>query len=76
MRFMLIVQASSDSEAGKPPSQEVVDAMMRYNEELATAGVLIAAEGLCPSADGIRISYPVPGGKPKNVDREDVCAGR
>ncbi|GIN71703.1 hypothetical protein J14TS2_21780 [Bacillus sp. J14TS2] len=64
MRFMMIVKATNDSEAGTRPSQELMDAMMKYNEELVKAGVLLAAEGLHPSSGGIRISYPVPGGKP------------
>jgi hypothetical protein len=68
MKFMMIVKATSDSEAGAPPSPELLDAMLRYNEELARAGVLLAAEGLQPSAGGIRISYPEPGGKPKVAD--------
>lgn len=68
MRFMLIVKATQDSEAGEMPSQELVDAMMRYNEELVKAGILLAAEGLHPSSTGIRISYPVPGEKPKIMD--------
>lgn len=68
MRFMLIVKATQDSEGGKMPSQELVDAMMRYNEELVKAGVLLAAEGLHPSSNGIRITYPEPGEKPKVLD--------
>ncbi|GLI04276.1 hypothetical protein YDYSG_03060 [Paenibacillus tyrfis] len=68
MRFMMIVKATKDSEAGVMPSQELVDAMMKYNEELVKAGVLLAAEGLHASSNGIRISYPEPGGKPKVVD--------
>ncbi|WP_010494433.1 YciI family protein [Paenibacillus elgii] len=68
MRFMMIVKATKDSEAGVMPSQELVDAMMKYNEELVRAGVLLAAEGLHASSNGIRISYPEPGGKPKVVD--------
>lgn len=68
MRFMLIVKATQNSEAGKMPSQELVEAMMRYNEELVKAGVLLAAEGLHPSSSGIRISYPEPGEKPKVMD--------
>ncbi|MFD0695453.1 YciI family protein [Paenibacillus sp. GCM10027628] len=68
MRFMMIVKATKDSEAGVMPSQELFDAMARYNEELARAGVLVAAEGLHPSSSAIRISYPEPGGKPKVVD--------
>lgn len=68
MRFMLIVKATKDSEAGVMPSRELIDAMMKYNEELVKAGVLVAAEGLHPSSSGIRISYPVPGGKPVITD--------
>jgi len=68
MRFMMIVKATTDSEAGAMPSQELIDAMQKYNEELVKAGVLLAADGLQPSSGGIRISYPEPGGKPKVVD--------
>lgn len=68
MRFMMIVKATKDSEAGVLPSKELMEAMMKYNEELVKAGVLLAAEGLHPSSSGIRISYPKPGGKPKVID--------
>lgn len=68
MRFMMIVNATKDSEAGVKPSQELFEAMQRYNEELAKAGVLLAADGLHSSSNGIRISYPEPGGKPKITD--------
>jgi hypothetical protein len=68
MRFMMIVKATQDSEAGVKPSEELFAAMMRYNEELAKAGVLLAADGLQSSSSGIRISYPEPGGKPKVTD--------
>ncbi|BFH63160.1 YciI family protein [Paenibacillus azoreducens] len=68
MRFMMIVKATTDSEAGEKPSEELLEAMLRYNEELAKAGVLLAADGLQPSSSGVRISYPEPGGKPKIVD--------
>ncbi|WP_274654805.1 YciI family protein [Paenibacillus humicola] len=68
MRFMMIVNATKDSEAGVLPSKELLDAMMKYNEELVKAGVLVAAEGLHPSSGAIRISYPVPGAKPKVID--------
>lgn len=64
MRFMMFVKANRDSEAGAMPSQEMIDAMMKYNEELVNAGVLLAGEGLHPTASAIRVSYPVPGGKP------------
>ncbi|GIQ69467.1 hypothetical protein XYCOK13_22910 [Xylanibacillus composti] len=68
MRFMMIVKATKDSEAGKLPSPELIEAMMRYNEELVKAGVLLAGDGLHPSSNAIRISYPEPGGKPQVVD--------
>lgn len=68
MRFMLIVKATKDSEAGIIPNQEHFDAMRRFNEELARAGAFVAAEGLHPSSSAIRISYPEPGGKPKVLD--------
>ncbi|WMT43193.1 YciI family protein [Paenibacillus sp. D2_2] len=68
MRFMMIVKATTDSEAGGMPSQELIDAMQKYNEELVKAGVLLAADGLMPSSSAVRISYPQPGGKPKLVD--------
>ncbi|OAT83754.1 hypothetical protein A6P54_00150 [Bacillus sp. MKU004] len=64
MLFMLIVKASKNSEAGNLPSQELMYAMTKYNEELVEAGVRIMAKGLHPSSDGIRISYPDPDEKP------------
>lgn len=68
MRFMMMVKATGDSEAGVLPRQELLDAMMKYNEQLVNAGVLLAGEGLHPSSSGIRISYPTPGGKPVVTD--------
>ncbi len=68
MRFMMMVRANQDTEAGIPPSPELIEAFMRYNEELARAGVLLAADGLAPSSSGIRIAFPEPGGKPKVID--------
>lgn len=68
MRFMMIVKGTTDSEAGMMPSQELIDAMQKYNEELVKAGVLLAGDGLHPSSTGLRISYPEHGGKPKIVD--------
>ena len=49
MRFMIIVKASPESEAGKMPGTELLTAMGKYNEELVNAGVLLAGEGLHPS---------------------------
>ena len=57
MRFMMIVKASKDSEAGKMPSEELLAAMGRYNEELAQAGALLAGEGLHPSSRGARVRF-------------------
>ena len=57
MRFMMIVKASKESEAGVMPSEELLTAMGRYNEELAKAGVLLAGEGLHPSSKGARVRF-------------------
>ncbi|HEX5134494.1 MAG TPA: YciI family protein [Thermoanaerobaculia bacterium] len=57
MRFMVIVKADKDSEAGVMPSEELLAEMGRYNEELAKAGVLLAAEGLHPSSKGARVRF-------------------
>ena len=57
MRFMVIVKASPESEAGEMPSNELLAAMGAYNEELAKAGVILAAEGLHPSSRGVRVQF-------------------
>ncbi|HZE59289.1 MAG TPA: YciI family protein [Burkholderiales bacterium] len=57
MRFMVMVKASKDSEAGKMPSRELLQAMGKYNEELAKAGILLAGEGLHPSSKGARVRF-------------------
>jgi hypothetical protein len=57
MRFMMIVKASKDSEAGKMPSEELLSAMGKYNEELMKAGVLVDLSGLQPSSKGARIRF-------------------
>ena len=57
MRFMMIVKASRESEAGVMPSRELVAAMGQFNEEMMQAGVLLAGEGLHPSSRGARIAY-------------------
>jgi hypothetical protein len=57
MRFMVIVKASRDSEAGKMPGPELLEAMGRYNEELAKVGILLAGEGLQPSRKGARVRF-------------------
>jgi hypothetical protein len=57
MRFMIIVKASKDSEAGIMPSTKLLTEMGKYNEELAKAGVLLAGEGLQPSSKGARVKF-------------------
>ena len=67
MRFMMFMYPEDSAEkAGAMPSAEDVAKMMKYNEELAKAGVLIALDGLHPSSKGARVSFP--GGKPKVTD--------
>ena len=57
MRFMIIVKATQDSEAGIVPSTELLTAMGKYNEELAKAGILLAGDGLRPSSKGARVRF-------------------
>ena len=57
MRFMVMVKASQDSEAGKMPSEELLAAMGKYNEELVKAGIMLAGEGLHPSSKGARVRF-------------------
>ena len=57
MRFMILLKADRNTEAGVPPNTELIAAMMKYNEELTKAGVLLAGEGLQPSAKGTRIKF-------------------
>jgi hypothetical protein len=60
MRFMIIVKADKNSEAGIMPSQELLTEMGQYNEELARAGILLAGEGLHPSSKGARVKFSGP----------------
>ncbi|MGH2944090.1 MAG: YciI family protein [Solirubrobacteraceae bacterium] len=57
MRFMVLVPASPESEAGEMPSTELLETMTRYNEELVKAGVMLAGEGLHPSSKGARVRF-------------------
>jgi hypothetical protein len=57
MRFMVMVKATKDSEAGVLPDEKLLTAMGKYNEELAKAGVMLAGEGLRPSSDGARVRF-------------------
>jgi hypothetical protein len=60
MRVMVIVKASKESEAGQMPSQKLLAAMGKYNEQLANAGVMLAGEGLHPSSKGKRVRFSGP----------------
>jgi hypothetical protein len=66
MRFMMIVKGNKDSEAGVMPSEELLSAMGKYNEELMKAGVLLDLAGLQPSSKGVRVKFS--GGKRTVVD--------
>jgi hypothetical protein len=66
MRFMMIVKATKDSEAGVMPSNELIAAMTKYNEELVKSGVLLDGSGLHPSSKGFRVRYS--SGKPTIID--------
>jgi hypothetical protein len=57
MRFMLMIKATAETEAGALPSEEILTAMGRYNEELVKAGVLLAGEGLRDSSKGARVRF-------------------
>ena len=57
MRFMVIVKADKDSEAGVMPSKQLLTDMGKFNEELANAGVMLAGEGLQPSSKGTRVKF-------------------
>src|SRR4051812_12938405 len=67
MKFMMIVKATKDSEAGVMPTEELLNAMGKYNEELMKAGVLLDATGLQPSSKGVRIQFSG-GGKKTVID--------
>lgn len=57
MKVMVIVKATQDSEAGLMPSEELLTAMMKYNEELVKAGIMLGGDGLHPSAKGVRVHF-------------------
>lgn len=57
MRFLVIVKATKESEAGQMPSTELLEAMGKYNEELAKAGIMKVGEGLHPSSRGVRVRF-------------------
>ena len=66
MRFMVIVKADKDSEAGVMPSEQLLKDMGKFNEELANAGVMLAGEGLHPSSKGVRVKFSA--GKTSVID--------
>jgi hypothetical protein len=57
MKFVILVKATKESEAGKMPSQELLAAMFKFNEELVKAGVMLAGEGLHPTSKGARVTF-------------------
>ena len=66
MRFMVMVKASPESEAGIPPTTAQLEAMGRYNDELIKAGVLLDANGLTPSSEGALVDFT--DGEPSVID--------
>lgn len=66
MRFMVIVKANKDSEAGVMPTEKMLTDMGKFNEELVQAGVMQAGEGLHPSSKGVRVKFS--GGKTTVID--------
>ena len=78
MRFMIVVKANKDSEAGVLPGKEIVAAMGKFNDEMIKAGVLLAADGLHASSQGARVKFS--GGKRAVIDgpfalTNDLIAG-
>src|SRR6266487_1396474 len=57
MRFMILIKANKDSEAGVMPSERLLTEMGKFNEELAKAGIMLAGEGLQPSSKGARVKF-------------------
>ena len=57
MRFIVMVKATKDSEAGVMPSQKLLEDMGKFNEELVKAGIMLAGEGLKPSSQGVRVRF-------------------
>jgi hypothetical protein len=60
MRFIVMVKATNESEAGKLPSEEMLSAMAKYNEELVKAGIMLDGNGLQPSSKGARVHFSGP----------------
>src|SRR5438552_2411179 len=66
MRFMMLVKATKESEAGKMPDEKILSDMGNYNEKLVKAGVMLDGSGLQPSSKGARVKFS--GGKPRVID--------
>jgi hypothetical protein len=66
MRFMVLVKANKESEAGQMPSEAELAAMGKYNEELVKAGIMLAGDGLHPTSKGVRVRFE--GGKKTVID--------
>lgn len=66
MRVMVLIKATEASEAGEMPSQELIEQMTTYNEELVKAGVMLAGDGLLPSSQGARVEFA--GGERRVID--------
>src|SRR6476469_7528539 len=60
MRVMVLIKATEQSEAGEMPSQELLEQMTAFNEELVRSGVMLAGEGLHPSSEGVRVEFSGP----------------
>src|SRR4051794_37316471 len=75
MRFMVIVKATQDSEAGVMPSTELLTAMGKFNEEMVKAGIMLAGEGLHPSSKGARIRYSAAPTLPAVIDGPFAATG-
>ncbi len=69
MRFMVMVKANEESEAGVMPSEELLTEMGKYNEELVKAGVMLAGEGLHPSSKGARVRFSGTASGPSSTGR-------
>ena len=66
MRFLIIRKADTSTEAGVAPTEELIAAMGRYNEEMVKAGVMLSGDGLQPTSKGARVKFS--GGKPRVMD--------
>src|SRR5438128_1407748 len=78
MRFMMMIKGNAESEAGVMPGQELIDAMMRYNKELADAGVLIDLNGLHATKDGAKVRFSGSGTSVKDgpfTETKEIVAG-